>query len=267
MRILLWIVGGALAAYLVLVLTMYLLQRRLVFPVPQAVRVAPAAAGFAQAEEVVRDTPDGARIILWLLAPQPGKPVVLFFHGNGDVLAWRVPRFRAIVADGTGLVALSFRGYGGSTGAPTETSLVQDGLAAHDLAVARYPAARIVPWGYSLGSGVAVAVAAARPVAGLILEAPYTSLVDVAAAKFPYLPVRLLLRDPFRSDQRIAALTAPLLVMHGDDDAVIPISFGRQLHDMARVTKRFVGFPRGTHTDLDAHGAVETAHAFLDEVR
>src|SRR5882724_8246640 len=114
-----WIAGGALAAYLAVVAVMFIFQRALMYPAPQTTRTAPAAAGFVEAEDIVLDTRDGEKVIVWHVAPKPGKPVVIFFHGNGEVLAWRVQRFRAIVADGTGLVALSFRGYGGSTGRPT----------------------------------------------------------------------------------------------------------------------------------------------------
>ena len=265
MKILQWIVGGAIACYVVAIAAMYVCQRMLMYPAPQTIRVAPADAGFPEAEEVTVDTRDGEKAILWHVPPKSGKPVILFFHGNGEVLAWRVPRFRAIVADGTGLVALSFRGYGGSTGSPTEPGLLNDGLAAYQFTASRYPADRIVPWGYSLGSGVAVAIAATQPVGKLILEAPYTSTVDVAAAAFPFMPVRWLMRDRFRSDERIAALRAPLLVMHGENDSVISIQLGRRLYDLAPVRKRFVSFPLGTHINLDTLGAVDTVHAFLAE--
>lgn len=263
MMVVRWIVGGVIAVYLAAVAAMFMFQRALMYPAPDTARTSPAAAGFAEAEEVVLNTRDGERVIVWHVPPKPGKPVVIFFHGNGDLLAWRVPSFRAIVADGTGLVALSFRGYGGSTGKPTEQGLLNDGAAAYDFAAARYSADHLVPWGYSLGTGVAVAIATTRPVGKLILEAPYTSTVDVAAAEFPWLPVNLLMRDRFPSDRRIAALKAPLLVMHGERDAVIPIRFGRRLFGLAPEPKRFVAFPLGTHVNLDTLGAVDTAHAFL----
>jgi fermentation-respiration switch protein FrsA (DUF1100 family) len=265
MKILQWVVACSIAGYAAAVAAVYFSQRLLMYPAPQTTRVAPAAAGFPEAEEVVVDTRDGEKVIVWHVQPKQGKPVVLFLHGNGEVLAWRVPRFRAIVADGTGLVAPSFRGYGGSTGSPTEPGLLNDGVAAYEFTAARYPAARIVPWGYSLGSGVAVAIATTQPVGKLILEAPYTSAVDVAASAFPFLPVRWLMRDRFRSDERIAVLKAPLLMMHGENDTVIPVRFGRRLYDLAPGRKRFVSFPLGTHINLDTLGAVDAAHAFLEE--
>ena len=122
---------------------------------------------------------------------------------------------------------------------------------------------QIVLWGFSLGSGVAVALAADHPVGKLILEAPYTSIADLAAAAFPILPVRWLLRDQFHSDERIAGVTAPLLIMHGGKDSTISIAFGERLFALAHEPKQFVRFPEGGHNDLDNFGAIETARHFI----
>jgi hypothetical protein len=258
-----YIASRAAVAYVAVAVVLYVFQRPLLYPAPQTTRTDPAIAGFLQAQETVLDTADGERVIVWHVPPKDGKPVVLFFHGNGEVLAWRVPRFRAIIADGTGLVALSFRGYGGSSGKPTEAGVLNDGAAAYAFAATHYPPERIVPWGYSLGTGVAVAIAANHPVGKLILEAPYTSTVDVAASLFWYMPVRWLMRDTFRSDERIAGVKVPLLIMHGEKDTVIPVRFGRRLFDLASGPKRFVPVPLGTHVNLDDYGAVDVAHAFM----
>ena len=117
--------------------------------------------------------------------------MVLYFHGNGGALRNRVGRFRALIADGNGLVALSYRGYGGSTGSPTEAGLIADAEAAYAFAAARYPAERIVLWGESLGSGVAVALGAGHRVGRIVLEGSFTSAADVGAAHaYRFLPVR-----------------------------------------------------------------------------
>ena len=237
----------------------------MLYPIPQTTRTSPAAAGFPEAEEVTVTTRDGERVIVWHVPPKANRPVVIFLHGNGDILAWRVSRFRALTAEGTGLVAVSFRGYAGSTGKPTEAGLLEDGAAAYDFAALRYPPARLVPWGYSLGSGVAVAMATTRQVGAVVLEAPYTSVEDVAAGRFPIFPVRWLIRDRFRSDQRIGALKVPLLVLHGERDDVIAVAFGRRLYALAPEPKRFIAFEHGTHIDLDERGAVAAVHTFLDE--
>ena len=126
---------------------------------------------------------------------------------------------------------------------PSEQGLLQDAAAAYAFTTARYSADRIVVWGFSLGTGVAVALAAEQPVGKLILEAPYTSMADVAALATRFVPVRWLMRDPFRSDQRIARVTAPLLIMHGERDPTIPIGLGERLFALASEPKQFVRFP------------------------
>jgi uncharacterized protein len=257
-----WFLRIAVLGYVGAVALLYFLQGEFLYP-RQPARTAPTAAGFPVAEERFLDTPDGEKIIVWHVPPKGDRPVVLFFHGNGDFLAGRVPRFRAIVADGTGLIALSYRGYGGSSGVPSEKGLMIDAAAAYRLAASTYEARRIVVWGFSLGTGPAVAIAAEQPIGKLILEAPYTSTVDVAAAAMPVIPVRWLMRDQFRSDERIGKVSAPLLVMHGARDPGISIRFGERLYDLANQPKQFVRFPDGGHDDLDAHGAVEVALKFV----
>lgn len=267
MTVLKWLAILAGLVYLGALAALVFAQRYFIYPIPQRTRTPPEAAGFGQAEEHVLTTDDGAKIIVWHVPAKPGHRVVLYFHGNGDILAWLVGRFREITADGTGLVAVSYRGYAGSSGSPSESALLSDAAAAYDFARARYEASRIVPWGFSLGSGVAVALAVDHPVGGLILEAPYTSIADVAAQAFPYLPVRPFMKDSFRSDDRIAQVHAPLLIMQGALDATIPISLGEKVFALAREPKQFVRFPEGGHNDLSRFGAIETARQFLSALK
>jgi len=263
MTVLKWLVVLVSLGYLGGLVALFFLQRAFLFPVPQTVRTAPAAAGFPEAEEHVLDTADGERVIVWHVPAKPGHPVVLYFHGNGDFLAGFFGRFREIISDGTGIVALSYRGYAGSSGRPSERGLLQDAATAYAFTLARYSADRIVAWGFSLGTGVAVALAADQPVGKLILEASYTSIVDVAASNFQFVPVRLLMRDRFHSDERIARVGVPLLIMHGGRDLTIPVSFGERLFTLAREPKQFVRFPEGGHNDLGNYGVIETARRFI----
>ena len=145
MALLEWLILAA-AAFGGLVALMYVAQRSLMY-FPERLHTPPAMAGFPEAQEVALDTKDGERVIVWHLTPRGEKPVVLYFHGNGGALRNRVARFRALIADGNELVALSYRGYGGSTGSPTEAGLIADAEAAYAFAAARYPAERIVLWG------------------------------------------------------------------------------------------------------------------------
>jgi fermentation-respiration switch protein FrsA (DUF1100 family) len=263
MTLLKWLAVLASVGCLAGLVGLFFAQRSFIFPIPQTVRTAPEAAGFNVAEEHLLTTADGEKIIVWHVPAKPGHAVVIYFHGNGDFLAGLVGRFRGITSDGTGLVAPSYRGYAGSSGRPSEQGLLQDAAAAFAFASARYGADRIVVWGFSLGSGVAVALAAGQRIGKLILEAPYTSITEVAGAAFPVMPVRWLIRDQFRSDQRIARVTASLLVMHGARDSIIPINLGERLFALAHEPKQFIRFAEGGHNDLDNYGAIETARHFI----
>jgi fermentation-respiration switch protein FrsA (DUF1100 family) len=264
MRLFEWLLLIAICAYCAAVALLYLGPRAFLFPAIPT-RTAPALVGLPQAEELIVDTSDGERLIVWHVPPAGNKPVVLFFHGNGDTLAGRAGRFRQLTAAGVGLVAPAFRGYAGSSGRPSEEGLRKDAAAVYAFATARYSAQRIALWGYSLGSGIAVGLAAERPIAKLILEAPFTSAVDVAAGLLPIIPVRLLMKDQFRSDEKIGNVKAPILMLHGERDRAISIAYGKRLFALAPQPKRFVSFPEGGHDDLEHHGAVEAVLAFLKE--
>ncbi|MPZ36967.1 MAG: alpha/beta fold hydrolase [Rhizobiales bacterium] len=260
-----WFLIFLATGYIALMALMYVAQRGLMY-FPETFRTLPADAGLTQAEEVVLDAAGGARVIVWHIPPRDGgRPVWLYFHGNGGALRYRVDRFRELTAQGEGLVALSYRGYAGSTGRPSEAGLIDDARAAYDFAVKRYGAERTVLWGESLGSGVAIALASERPVARVVLEAPFLSAVDIAAGVYPFLPVRLLMKDQFRSDLRVAKVKAPVLIMHGDLDEIVPIASGENLYKVITSPKRFVRIAGGQHEDLGSFGAVATARAFVAE--
>ena len=264
MTVLKWLLIVVSVGYACGLLALFFAQRAVLFPAPTSARTAPQAAGFLEAEEHILTTADGEKVVLWHVPARPGRPVVLYFHGNGDFLAGFSGRFRSLIADGTGVVALSYRGYAGSTGQPSEHGLLQDAAAAYAFTVARYRADNIVAWGFSLGTGVAVALAAEQRIGRLILEAPYTSVADVAASMFWFAPVRLLIRDQFRSDAQIARVKVPLLVMHGALDPAIPVAFGERLFALANEPKRFVRLARGGHNDLDNFGGIEIARNFIN---
>jgi fermentation-respiration switch protein FrsA (DUF1100 family) len=261
MGLLKWVITAA-AAFGGLIALMYVVQRSLMY-FPERLRTSPSAACLPEAHEVSLDTKDGEKVIVWHVVPGGEKPLVLYLHGNGGALRYRVARFRALIADGTGLVALSYRGYGGSTGRPTEAGLIADAEAAYAFAAARYPAERIALWGESLGSGVAVALAASHTVGRIVLEGSFTSAADVGARAYWFLPVRLLIKDQFRSDLQIARVTVPLLFLHGECDGIVPITLGEKLYALANEPKRFVRFSYAGHNDLDSFGAQDVVHGFL----
>jgi fermentation-respiration switch protein FrsA (DUF1100 family) len=252
------------ALYLCILALMYFAQRKLMY-FPEGFRTSPANAGFPQAEEVTLETRDGERVIAWHAPPLGDKPVLLYFHGNAGAIRYRVDRFRNLTASGMGLVALSYRGYGGSSGSPTEQGLMQDAAAAYEFAVSHYAPERIAVWGESLGTGVAVAIASERAVRCVILEAPYFSAVDIAASAYPFAPVRWLMQDQFRSDLRIGKVTAPVMVVHGDRDAIIPIASAERLFALIKSPRHFTRIEGGGHEDLAAFGAYEAAKKFMEQ--
>ncbi|MDE2065266.1 MAG: alpha/beta fold hydrolase, partial [Bradyrhizobium sp.] len=202
-----WAGAVVVVAYIAVCTGMYAMQRSLVFP-KLAHHVTAVEAGFPEAQEVALQTSDGERLVAWYVPPKPDKPLFIYFHGNGDTLNWRVARDRKLVADGSGLLAVSYRGYEGSTGSPSEDGMHLDAAAAYAFAADHQVGPdRIVLWGHSLGTGVAVWLAVERKIKALVLEAPYTSVADVAAMNYPLLPVRLLLKDQFHSDWLISKVT------------------------------------------------------------
>jgi fermentation-respiration switch protein FrsA (DUF1100 family) len=267
MIVLKWLLIVVAVGYVCGLAVLFFAQRAFLFPIPTATRTAPPAAGFPEAEEHILSTADGEKIIVWHVPAKPGRPVILYFHGNGDFLAGFFCRFHDLIADGIGVVALSYRGYAGSSGQPSEPGLLQDAAAAYAFTTARYRTDRIVGWGFSLGTGVAVALAAEQPIGKLILEAPYTSIVDVAASSFWFVPVRRLMRDQFRSDERIARVKVPLLIMQGTSDRTIPPVLGDRLFGLANEPKQLVRFPGGGHDNLGDFGAIETARQFIDAAK
>ena len=257
-----WLLIAAVLGYGGVLVLMYVFQRAMMyFPDPR--RIAPAQAGLPQADEVTLTGSDGEKLIAWYMPARAGKPLLIYFQGNAEGLPARAGRFAWMIADGEGLLALNYRGFGGSSGKPTEDGLIRDATAAYEFARARYPARRIVLFGRSLGTAVAVALAAGHEIGALILDAPFTSAADVGAAAYPFAPVRRLMKDKFRSDERIGRVSAPLLVLHGDADRIVPIRFGEALFALAREPKRFVRFPQGGHVNLDDYGAVPMVKEFL----
>ena len=262
-RAMLLTIGGiAVVAYAGIALALALAQRSLLY-FPDPTRVDPAGLGLRIAERVL-DAPDGTRLVTWQAAAAPGQPTLFYFHGNGGNLANRAARFAALQARGIGLVALSWRGYGGSTGTPSEDALLADALHVYDaLRAAGMPAQSIVPFGESLGTAVAVYVAAHREVGAVVLQSPFTTMTEVAQWHYPLLPVSLALRDTYRASDWIGRVQAPLFVIHGRRDTIVPFTFGARLFELATAPKRLVAVDNGGHNDLDREGLVDAVAQFL----
>jgi fermentation-respiration switch protein FrsA (DUF1100 family) len=258
---------GSATLYALVAIGAFFGQRALMY-VPDRRHITPAQIQLAGIEEVVLKTPDGERVFAWYGRARPGEPTILYFHGNGGSLANRSERIAKYLARGRGMFMMTYRGYGGSSGRPSERANVADALLAYDTLVARgVPAKDIVLYGESIGSGVAVQVAAQRSVAGVILDAPYTSIVDVAALAYPFLPVRPFLLDRYETMTHLPRVTAPMLVIHGERDTIIPVEMGRAVAAAAKGPARLVTFPNAGHVDHHLHGSFEAVQDWLDDLR
>jgi uncharacterized protein len=259
MEVIAWLVG----AYAVMCVAAYLGNRLLMY-FPNPTRASPAEVGLNGVEEVEITGADGVTLVAWHAPAAGDKQTLLYFHGNGANAVNRAPRIGMIQESGFGVFYLNNRGYGGSGGSPTEESNVADAIAAYDyLSGLGVPGGRIVAYGESLGSGQAVRLAATRQVAAVVLEAPLTSTVDVARSTCFWLPLDLLITDTYSNERNIRSVTAPVLILHGERDAVIPVEMGWRVYRAANEPKRIELFPRGNHDDLIDHGAWDKTRAFL----
>jgi fermentation-respiration switch protein FrsA (DUF1100 family) len=250
MSVLLKLALGACALYGLVLLAAYFGQRSLMY-FPNRVRTMPAEAGLEGVEERMLVTPDGARVIAWYGKAKPGAPTLLYFHGNGGSLLQRVERVRRFMGQGWGVYMMTYRGYGGSSGLPSEAANVADARLAYGaLVLEGVPANAIILYGESLGTGIAARMAVERPAAGLVLDAPFTSAVELGAQAYPFLPVRLFLKDRYETDKYIGQVRIPLLILHGERDHTIPVAMGRELFRLANEPKRLATFPNGDHSDL-----------------
>ena len=260
---------GLAVAYVLVGVAGYFGQRKLMY-FPDRARVQPAEVGLADVAERVLKTPDGARVVAWYGKARAGQPTLLYFHGNGGSLAIRAERIRRFMAEGWGVYMMTYRGYGGGTGNPTEVNNVADARLAYGaLVLEGVSPSTIILYGESLGTGIATRIAIERSVAGLILDAPYTSIVDVAAQAYPFLPVRMFLTDRYETSKYIANVKVPLLILHGERDGVVPVAMGRELARLANEPKRLVVFPEGGHSNLyiDGNTALDVVRRWIAELK
>ncbi len=245
-------------------------QRRLIY-YPSPSQVPAAAAVLPGVQEVVFDTEDGIRLGGWFLPARGAgrRPAVLVCNGNAGNRALRAPLAAALSRAGLSVLLFDYRGYGGNPGRPSEDGLAADARAAQAWLAARpeVDPGRIAYLGESLGTAVALRLAVERPPAALVLRSPFTSLADVGRLHYPWLPVKLLLTDRYASAARVAQLTAPVLVIAGERDGIVPATLSRRLYDAATVPKRFLLVPGADHNDaalLDGRQTVGEILGFLE---
>jgi fermentation-respiration switch protein FrsA (DUF1100 family) len=256
-----------LAAYVLVCILMSAFQRDLMYHTWRAIE-APQSYGLSGYTVATLTDTDGTHIQAWYRAANAGFPTLVYFHGNGGNMANEVEYFHVLGDAGFGLLAMDYRGYGASGGSPCETGFYQDARAALAYATGtlHVPQSRIILYGESIGTGVAVQMATEYPVAAVVLQSPYTSVEARARDLYLFLPVHWLIKDRFDSLGKIATVHAPLLVLHGEKDAVVPIIDGRILFAHANAPKQFVSFPGEGHNDLDIAGRLKALLAFCHTI-
>ena len=243
-----------LAAFIGLCALLYLLQERLIFlrqplaeDVRQAVRELPGTT------EIELTAEDGTRLHGWLrhsARESTSRGLVIYFGGNAEEVSGQM--YDADRLAPWSLAAFNYRGYGLSDGRPSEAALTADALAIYDRLAAHedIDPNRIAVFGRSLGSGVAIQLAANRPMRGVVLVSPFDSLRSLARKQYPFIPVSLLLEHPFDSLARAPGIASPLLVLAGERDRIIPPALSRRLHDAWSGPKRWTLLPGADHNDI-----------------
>lgn len=239
-----------------------LLQRRLIFH-PDDRRPTPNL-GIARLRVVPADAQNRLAAVAWFVPASHGLPTVTFLHGNAGNIGDREDRMAAFAQAGIGVLMVEYPGYGSEPGVPSEKSLLDAGRRALDfLDKEGVPYRRVVLYGESIGTGIATRLATEREVGGLILESPYTSILDVARQMMPWLPVRLLLSQRFEQLSLISRVHAPLLVLQGGRDRIVPPAMGQTVFSAANHPRRLWTAPEAGHNDLVAFGAITEAIAFI----
>jgi uncharacterized protein len=212
-------------------------------------------------------TDDGERLdAVW--APAGANPLatILYLHGTAANLRCRSGRIKALADMGFAVLAIDWRGYGQSSGAPSQAGLQLDAEAALKWLASRAELSRIVVLGESLGTGVAVELAARYKFGALVLESPFSSMLDIAKMYFPLFPVERFLLDPFRSDLRIKQIETDLLIQHGQRDIMVSYWLGKKLYELAPEPKRLIAYPKGGHNDLaERHNSYRDLKRFVEE--
>lgn len=255
MKVFLIVAAGS---YLLLLAAFFAAQRRfLYFPSRHWVPLAQAHANRALTEISAR-TEDGIPLKAWYAPAAKGRLTIVFFHGNADCLYTASEIADPYIAAGYGFLLAEYRGYSGLPGKPTEAGLYKDGRAyMRWLKEQGVDNRQVVLFGHSLGTGVAVEMAKEFPARGIMLLAPYTSMVRMAQIHFPFFPARFIALDRYENEEKITQLHVPLLIVTGAEDHVIPPAQGRELFALANQPKEFHSMPDRGHNDgFDEFGQI-----------
>lgn len=245
--------------YLVVLGAFYLFQRQVIYQ-PKSGEINPKKFRFTKVELVHLKTQDGLTLNAWYAPAKMHKATLLYFHGNYGHLSDRAGRINSYIEAGYGVLLLGYRGYSGNRGWPSEQGLYKDARAALQfLKQQKVSNQCIVLYGASLGSGIAVQMATEVHVGAVVLQTPFTSMIDVGKTHYPLFPVKTFLHDKYESDKKIQKIKTPLLIIHGEYDYIIPLKLGKKLYQLANQPKELRIVPRVGHNTLPdvSHTVIE----------
>lgn len=249
--------------YIGICATIYFKQSSLLYFPDKAIEEI-SAYGLGDAQDLVVKSEDGTNIQLWYKKPALNKQMILYFHGNSYHLGQRSPKFREMIDLGYGFVAPSYHGFGKSEGTPSKQAILEDArTAVKFLQENGYKTEDVIVIGDSLGSGVAVQMATEYKFKGVFLITPYTSVADRAQEIYWYIPVHYLVRDNFISSDKIDHINAPLLIVHGTKDDVIPHAHSEKLFELAEEPKKLIIYDGKGHANLDNREIIKEMTQFL----
>lgn len=260
------IAAGSVAIIAAILALIWRMQRRFLY-FPTGGVPTPGEIGLIDVEPVTFETTDGLGLGGWFVAASGPAPrvTILVFNGNAGNRAHRGPLAAALHRHGLQVLLVDYRGYGGNPGAPTENGLAADSRAARAYVAGRpeVDASRLVYFGESLGTAVAINLAVEHPPVALVLRSPFTSMGDLGQHHYPFLPVRLLLRDRFAAIDQIRRIRVPLLVIAGGRDRIVPIENSQRLYDAATAPKKLLVLPDADHNDDELLAGDEMIRAIV----
>lgn len=255
--------------YVCFVAALYLIQRKMVFfTQPNAPDISAYVDDGMRAIDITLG--NDTRVTSWYRAPLAGKQTLVFFHGNASNHFGNAYKAAPYLNNGYGFLSVGYPGYGGNEGKPSEKTLYQSARAwiLYLINALETPPRDIVLYGESLGTGVAVQMGLEfEGLQAIILESPYTSLPDVAAKRYFFVPVHILMKDKFNSLKKVPDLKTPLLIMRGGQDTVVPPAFGQKLYDAANAPKDIIQFDAYGHNDMPLNKMAQTVEDFLSSLK
>lgn len=261
-------VGAVIALYFAVIVGMYLGQRKLMYH-PDSSLDSPQSYGIPEVVPIKLVTSDNLAITSWFKAAGTNMPFLVYFHGNAGHIGDRAAKVRSYVEAGYGILLVGYRGYGSNPGNPTEQGLYDDAATALDFLLRSGVASdQWVLYGESLGTAIAVEMASrfsTTPVAGVVLEAPFSSMADAAGAHYPYVPTKLLIKDAYDSISKIRKIKSPIMIVHGNMDKTIPQKLAIKLFDAANEPKYSLWINGAGHNNLNDFGMDQEVISFIDK--